>query len=79
MEAETVRQERDSLMHFLNGNMVKADELQKLIRFVSKRIMMDGFDDEASLTYMDSITIHSRSEAAFELKCGVSLKERLVD
>lgn len=78
-EAETLRQEKDSLMHSLNGNMVKADELQKLFRFVSKGIMMDGFDDEAFLTYVDNITIHSRSEAAFELKCGLSLKERLVD
>ena len=79
VEAEALRQEKDSLMHSLNGNMVKADELQKLLRFVSKGIMMDSFDDEAFLTYVDSITIHSRSEAAFELKCGVSLKERLVD
>lgn len=79
VEAEALRQEKDSLMHSLNGNMVKANELQKLFRFVSKGIMMDGFDDEAFLTYVDSITIHSRSEVAFELKCGVSLKERLVD
>lgn len=78
-EAEALRQEKDSLMHSLNGNMVKADELQKLLRFVSRGIMMDSFDDEAFLTYVDSITIHSRSEAVFELKCGVSLKERLVD
>lgn len=79
VEAEALRQEKDSLMHSLNRNMVKADELQKLLRFVSKGIMMDSFDDEAFLAYVDSITIHSRSEAAFELKCGVSLKERLVD
>lgn len=78
-EAEALRQEKDSLMHSLNGNMVKADELQKLLRFVSRGIMMDSFDDEAFLTYVDSITIHSRSEVAFELKCGLSLKERLVD
>lgn len=78
-EAEALRQEKDSLMHSLNGNMVKADELQKLLRFVSRGIMMDSFDDEAFLTYVDSITIHSRSEAVFELKCGVSLKERLAD
>ena len=78
-EAEALRQEKDSLVHSLNGNMVKADELQKLIRFVSKGTMLTDFDDEAFLSYVDSITIHSRSEAAFELKCGVSLKERLVD
>lgn len=66
-------------MHSLNGNMVKADELQKLLRFVSKGIMMDSFDDEVFLTYADSITIPSRGESAFELKCGLSLKERLVD
>lgn len=78
-EAEALRQEKDSLMHSLNGNMVKADELQKLLRFVSRGVMLTGFDDEVFLAHVERITIHSRSEAAFELKCGLLLKERLVD
>lgn len=35
-EVETLRQEKDSLIRSVNGDMQKAEELQKLIRFVSK-------------------------------------------
>lgn len=49
-------------MHSLNGNMVKADELQKLLRFVSKGVMLTGFDDEVFLAHVERITIHSRSQ-----------------
>lgn len=78
-EAEALRQEKDSLMHCLNGNMVKADELQKLLRFASKGTMLTGFDDEIFLEYVDKVTVLSRSEVSFELKCGLYLRERLVD
>ena len=78
-EAEALRQEKDSLMHPLNGNMVKVDELQKLLRFASKGAMLTGFDDEIFLEYVDKVTVLSRSEVSFELKCGLYLRERLVD
>lgn len=79
VEAETLRQEKENLMHSLNGNMVKVDELQRLIRFVSKGAMQTDFEEEVFLTYVEKVIIHSRSEATFELKCGLLLKERLVD
>lgn len=79
MEAEALRQEKDSLMNSLNGNMAKADELQKLLRFASKGTMLTGFDDETFLEYVNRITVLSRSEVSFELKCGLYLRERLVD
>lgn len=66
-------------MNSLNGNMVKADELQKLLRFASKGTMLTGFDDEIFLEYVDKVTVLSRSEVSFELKCGLYLRERLVD
>lgn len=78
-EAEALRQEKDSLMHSLNGNMVKADELQKLLRFASKGTMLTGFEDGTFLEYVDRVTVCSRSEVSFELKCGLCLRERLVD
>lgn len=78
-EAEALRQEKDSLMHSLNGNMAKADELQKLLRFTSKGTMLTEFEDETFLEYVDRITVLSRSEVSFELKCGLCLRERLVE
>jgi DNA invertase Pin-like site-specific DNA recombinase len=78
-EAETLRQEKENLMHFLNGNMEKIDELQKLVRFVSGGTMLTAFEDEVFLSYVERVTVHSRMEVIFELKCGLFLKERLVD
>lgn len=79
VEAETLRQEKDSLVRSVNGDMEKADELQKLLRFVSKETMMTEFDDGVFLEYVDKVTVLSRDEAVFELKCGLCLRERLVD
>lgn len=79
VEAETLRQEKDSLIRSVSGDMQKAEELQKLLRFVSKGIMLTEFDDGAFQEYVDKVTVLSRNEAAFELKCGLCLKERLVN
>lgn len=78
-EAETLRQEKDRLMRSVNGDMVKVEELQRLLRFTSKGNMLTEFDDAIFLSFVERITVLSRKEAAFELKCGLSLRERLVE
>ena len=59
--------------------MVKVEELQRLIKFVSKGTMLTGFDDDVFLTFVERITVWTRTEVSFELKCGLSLRERLVE
>lgn len=78
-EADTLRQEKDGLMRSVNGDMVKIEELQRLLRFVSKGIMLTEFDDETFLSFAERITVLSRKEVVFEWKCGLSLRERLVE
>ena len=78
-EAETLRQEKEGLMRSVNGEMVKVEELQQLLRFTSKGTMLTEFDDAIFLSFVERITVMSRKEAAFELKCGLSLRERLVE
>ena len=78
-EAEALRQEKDGLMRSVNGDMVKIEELQRLLRFVSKGTMLTEFDDETFLSFVEQITVLSRKEVVFELKCGLSLRERLVE
>ena len=78
-EAEALRQEKDGLMRSVNGDMVKIEELQRLLRFTSKETMMTEFDDEIFLSFVERITVLSRKEVVFEWKCGLSLKERLVE
>lgn len=77
-ETDALRQEKDSLMHSINGDMFKVEELHRLIKFVSKGTMLTEFDDEVFLYFVERITVRTRTEVSFELKCGLSLKERLV-
>ena len=78
-EAEALRQEKDGLMRSVNGDMVKIEELQRLLRFTSKGTMMTEFVDEIFLSFVERITVLSRKEVVFEWKCGLSLRERLVE
>jgi len=79
MEAEMLRKEKDNLMLSMGGDRTKAEELQKLIRFTAKGEMLTQFDDEDFLTYVEKITVLSSTDIIFELKCGLQLRERLVD
>lgn len=78
-ETDALRQEKDGLMHSINGDMVKVEELQRLIKFVSKEAMLTEFDDEVFLSFVERVTVWTRTEVSFELKCGLSLIERLVE
>lgn len=78
-EADTLRQEKDSLIHSIGGDMVKVEELQRLIKLVSKGTMLTEFDDEVFLSFVERVIVQTRTEVLFELKCGLSLKERLVE
>ena len=78
-EAETLCQEKDRQMRSVNGDMVKVEELQRLLRFTSKGTTLTEFDDEIFLSFVERITVLSRKEVAFELKCGLSLRGKLVE
>ena len=78
-EMEMLRKEKDNLTRSIGGDRTKAEELQKLIRFTAKGEMLTQFDDEVFLTYVEKITVLSSADIIFELKCGLQIKERLVD
>ena len=70
--------EKENLIRSVHGDAEKAEELQNLFRFTSKGMMLTAFDDELFLSHVERILVVSRSEVVFKLKCGLSLKERLV-
>ena len=78
-EHESLMQEKESLVHAVNGDITKADELKKLIGFTSKKQMMTEYDDAVFLEFVNRIIVYTRTEIAFDLKCGLVLKERLVE
>lgn len=79
MEAEVLRKEKENLMRSIGGDRTKAEELQKLIKFTAKGEMLTQFDDDVFLAYVERIKVISSKVIIFQLKCGLQLKERLVD
>lgn len=78
VELESLQRQKDSLSRVLNGNLTKTDEVSHLLKFAVKSEMGVDFDGDLFEEYVDRIVVYSRTEIGFELKCGLTLKERLV-
>jgi DNA invertase Pin-like site-specific DNA recombinase len=77
-ENEQLQQQKDSWIRLLNSDDKTAKEVNKLLRFTSKSAMLSEFDSDLFGRFVDHIIVYSRSEIGFHLKCGTTLKERLV-
>ena len=81
LEAERDRllAEKDQLTRSVNGDFAKVDEVDRLLKFATKSKMLTAYEDEFFEDYVERIIVFSREEVGFELKCGITLKERLVN
>lgn len=77
MQAENYRREIDILESRILGEDSRLDELKKLMGFTENSHMLREFDDELFSKYVSRIIVFSRNEVGFELKCGLTLKERI--
>lgn len=71
--------EKEQLTHSVNGNLAKVEEVNRLLKFVTKSRMLTAYKDEMFENYVEKIIVYSREEIGFELKCGITLRERLVN
>lgn len=77
-ESAKLLAEKEQLTHSVNGNLTKVEEVNRLIKFVAKSKMLSDYEDELFEKYVEQIVVYSREEIGFKLKCGISLRERLV-
>ncbi len=49
------------------------------MQFTAKNNMVTEFTEELFIDYVERVTVLSRAEVMFELKCGLNLKEKLVN
>lgn len=77
-EKEMLEAEKNKLMHSVSGDRTKFDALEKLIKYVSGSEMLFDYEEDIFLTHVDTVTVVSREEIVFVLKCGLELKERMV-
>lgn len=78
LEEQRLQEEKNKVMHSVSGDRTRVDALQKLLKAVSGKEMLTEYDDELFLAHVDHITVNSRDEVVFVMKCGLELKERMV-
>ncbi len=76
-EAERLRKEKDILYRSINGELESAEEVGKLLNYVNRQTRIIEFEAEVFEAYVNRIIVYNRKEIGFELKCGLTLKERL--
>lgn len=59
--------------------ILQVEEVDRLLKFATKSQMLTAYEDELFENYVEKIMVFSREEVGFELKCGITLKERLVN
>ena len=77
-EVGRLQQQKESLIRLLNSDGETQKVVNALLRFTSKSSMLLEFNSDVFDRFVDHITVHSREEIGFDLKCGITLKERLV-
>lgn len=77
-EEKRLHEEKNNFMQSVSSYRTKADALTALIKAVSRSKAFTKYDDALFLAHVEQITVVSRDEVIFNLKCGLKLKERLV-
>jgi site-specific DNA recombinase len=77
-EAERLRRQKESITRFLNNDFQNLSEVSALLQYATKASMLTGFVSELFARFVERVLVYSRTEIGFELKCGITLKERLV-
>ena len=76
-QADHYRQEMDTLSKAIGGDGAHVTAAKELLRYVEKAAMLTDFDEALFENTVTCIKVLSREEIAFELKCGLTLKERM--
>lgn len=74
-EAEAMNAEKENLSHTINGDLTKTEAVSRLLKYANKDAMITAFDEALFDEYVQQITVLSRSEVGFQMKCGLTIKE----
>jgi len=77
LKANTYRKEIELLSNSKTTENTRLQGVKALLSFTETNSMQESFSDETFTTFVEKVTILSRTEAIFHLKCGLNLKERL--
>lgn len=77
-EADRLQRQKESIYHLLQSGNEHLSEVSALLQYATKATMLKRFDEAVFNNFVNRIIVYSRTEIGFEMKCGITLKERLV-
>lgn len=79
LQKNGIQNELDYITNQSITENVRTNELLKLLHFVEKSEYLKGYDDSLIESFVSSIWVNERKVFEFQLKCGLNLKERVLD
>ena len=76
-EADALMAEKEHLVKDVSGSIHQADSLNDLIRYVAHAQPSAEFKGDLFGRFVNQVTIRTRTEIIFHLKCGLNLIERI--
>lgn len=76
-DTETYRQQIETLTLATNEEFYKIQEVRELLKFTNKAKMLTAFNEDLFERYVEKVIVLSRKELDFQLKCGITLRERM--
>lgn len=77
-EAERIRSQKESISRLMNCDNRNLTAISELLQYTTKASMLKGFDEELFNRFVERFMYIPAEEIGFELKCGLTLKERVV-
>ncbi len=77
VEAADLMSERERLTKEADGDQIKTEALEDILKYAEKGEMLYWFDADLFEQFVDHITVCSREKIVFHLRCGLALQERI--
>ena len=77
-EMKNLSTEKTNLVSNSASGILRANEIKDLIDYVSADNFNGDYTEELFEEFVENIIVNSRDELTFNLKCGLSLKEKVV-
>ena len=78
VEMKNLTAEKTNLVMAFTSGTSQVDVVKALLDYVSEDKFDGNYTDEVFEKFVENIIVNSRDELTFKLKCGLSLKERVV-
>lgn len=77
-EVQQLQRRKESFIRFISNESRHLSEVGALLQFSTKATLQTGFNGDLFSQFVAHIIVYSRMEIGFVLKCGITLKEKLV-